>query len=131
MKLNNKITELNIKYDAVEMEKTVLQTNEEETSQKKWDQLSELSQVIAAIDMIEYLCSRKDQPHIHTTGLPYANGSQQQKDFDTFSKCEDIAMKQLEFIGYYMKDFKAILDGFRTNRPRPGGSIEEDSEDDE
>ena len=24
-------------------------------------------------------------------------------------------MDQLEFIGYYMKDFKAILDGFKNN----------------
>ena len=35
-------------------------SNEEETSAKKLEQISELSQVIAAIDTIENLCSRKD-----------------------------------------------------------------------
>ena len=44
-------------------------------------------------------------------------------------------MKQLDHIGQYMKDFRAILDGFRANRPagRPGAAAipEEESEDDE
>ena len=43
MKLNNKITELNVQYDVLEGEKSALQTNEEETSKKKWEQVSELS----------------------------------------------------------------------------------------
>ena len=131
MKLNNNISQLTKVNEEVESEKSILQSNEEETSAKKWEQISELSQVIAAIDMIENLCSRKDQPHIHTTTLPYANNSQQQKSFDSFSQCEEIAMKQLEFIGYYMKDFKSILDGVKLNAGRARGaneSIEEDSD---
>mmetsp|Transcript_15756 Transcript_15756/g.21318 ORF Transcript_15756/g.21318 Transcript_15756/m.21318 type:complete len:121 (-) Transcript_15756:351-713(-) len=62
MKLNNNISKLTKLNEEVEAEKSTLQSNEEETSAKKWEQISELSQVIAAIDMIENLCSRKDQP---------------------------------------------------------------------
>jgi len=60
MTLNNKIGSLKRKYDLVVKERDELQKSEEETSAKKWEQVSELSQVIAAIDMIENLCSRKD-----------------------------------------------------------------------
>jgi len=75
MNLNNDISKLTKIYDEVEAEKSILQNSEQESSAKKWEQVSELSQVIAAIDMIENLCSRKDQPHIHTTTLPYATAS--------------------------------------------------------
>lgn len=93
MKLNNDIQKLTNVNEEVEAEKSMLMSNEEETSAKKLEQISELSQVIAAIDTIESLCSRKDQPHIHTTTLPYAAASVPQKSFDSFAQCEDIALK--------------------------------------
>ena len=37
MSLNNDITNLTLECDAVEAEKSKLQSNEEETSAKKWD----------------------------------------------------------------------------------------------
>ena len=74
MSLNNEIAKLTKQCDAVEAEKSSLQTNEEETSAKKWEQIAELSQVIFAIEMIENLCSKKTE--YHTTILPYQNASQ-------------------------------------------------------
>ena len=38
-------------------------------------------------------------------------------------------MDQLNYIGYYMRDFKTILTNFQTNKPR--GNEDEISEDDE
>ena len=60
MKLANKVTELNVQHEIAENEKIALLTSDSETSQKKWEQVSELLRVIAAIDTIENLCSRKD-----------------------------------------------------------------------
>ena len=37
MSLNNDISKLTKDYDAVELEKSVLQSNEEETNSKKWE----------------------------------------------------------------------------------------------
>lgn len=74
MSLNNDKEKLIHEYDLIEAQKSMLQNNEEETSAKKWDQISELSQVIFAIEMIENLCSKKT--NTHTTGLPYAASSQ-------------------------------------------------------
>ena len=73
MKLANRNTEMTIDYEVVESEKLAFQTSGAETSQKKWEQVSELSQVLAAIDMIENLCSRKDSKNqTNETTLPYA-----------------------------------------------------------
>ena len=63
--------------------KSALQNDEEENSAKKWDQISELSQVIFAIDNIESLCSKKTE--WHETHLPYAKGSKHQENFDTLA----------------------------------------------
>lgn len=73
MNLNNDVTTLTTKCELVEAQKNMLQNNEEVTNAKKWDQISELSQVIFAIEMIENLCSKKTATH--TTGLPYAASS--------------------------------------------------------
>lgn len=91
MSLNNEITELTTKCDVVEAEKSALQNNEEETSAKKWEQISELSQVIFAIEMIENLCSKKTDTH--HPGLTYSLNSHAQKSFDSFGQCEQTAMK--------------------------------------
>ena len=53
MSLNNDIANLTVECDEVEAAKSALQNDEEETSAKKWEQVSELSQVIFAIEMIE------------------------------------------------------------------------------
>lgn len=53
MQLNNDIASLTKECDVVEANKSQLLASEEEISAKKWDQISELSQVIFAIDMIE------------------------------------------------------------------------------
>ena len=53
MSLNNDIANLTVECDEVEAAKSALQSDEEETSAKKWEQVSELSQVIFAIEMIE------------------------------------------------------------------------------
>ena len=130
MSLSNEIAELTTKCDEVEAEKSALQNSEEETSAKKWDQISELSQVIFAIEMIENLCSKKTD--FHTTTLPYANSSVPQKSFDSFGQCEQTSLKQLDHIGHYMNDFKAILGHFKQAKPnaRPNAVVvEEDSED--
>ena len=42
--------------------------------------------------MIENLCSRKDQPHIHTTTLPYATNPIKQNFSESLADCEQIAM---------------------------------------
>ena len=75
--------------------------------------------------MIENLCSRK-KDDIHTTTLPYANNPIQQKSFESFSECGEIASSQLNFIGYYMKDFRIILDDFKTSKPK-NPTADEDS----
>jgi len=135
MSLNNDIANLTVECDLVDAQKSTLQSDEEETSAKKWDQISELSQVIFAIEMIENLCSKKTQHH--TTNLPYQNASTSQKSFDSFSQCESTAVKQLTHIGYYMKDFKAILDKYDPKLKPPrnpaalGGVAEEKSESDD
>lgn len=111
--------------------------DDEETFAKKWEQISELSQVIFAIEMIESLCSKKTE--WHETHLPYAKGSKHQVSFEYISQCEDIAKEQLDHIGFYMKDFKAILDGFdktKVKKPDPRGTnapnaIQEDSDEDD
>ena len=79
--------------------------------------------------MIENLCSRKDQPHIHTTTLPYATNPIKQNFSESLADCEQIAMDQLNYIGYYMKDFRTILQNFTTNKPR--NTEDELSEDDQ
>ena len=86
--LANDISKLGKIYEQVEAEKSILKSNESETNSKKWEQISELSQVIAAIDMIENLCSRKDQPHIHTTTLPYATNPIKQNFSESLGDCE-------------------------------------------
>lgn len=63
MQINNEISILTKKSDEVEAEKSSLQNDEEETSARKWEKISELSQVIFAIDMIEGLCSKKTAYH--------------------------------------------------------------------
>ena len=132
MKLANKVTELNVQHEIAENEKIALLTSDSETSQKKWEQVSELLRVIAAIDTIENLCSRKDSKTQQTeTTLPYAKLSQQQKDFNQFAVCEGIAVKQLEFIGFYMQDFRIIIDDFKTVKPGKANNIEDDSSEDD
>lgn len=75
MSLNNSIASLTLDCDKVDAEASQLQSNEEESSAKKWEQISELSQVIFAIEMIEQLCSkRKDQ---YATNLPYQKQSEE------------------------------------------------------
>ena len=88
MDLANDISKLGKVHEQLESEKNLLQSNETESNSKKWEQVSELSQVIAAIDMIESLCSRKDQPHIHTTFLPYATNPIKQNFTDEYSQLE-------------------------------------------
>jgi len=83
--------------------------------------------------MIENLCSTKNE--YHTTSLPYQKTSKemQNKNIDEFGPCEGYALKQLELIGFYMKDFKAILEGLKKMKPTQRGVnpvIEEDSEED-
>ena len=114
MSIGNEIAGLTIECDKVDALKSSLQNDEEETFAKKWDGISELSQVIFAIDNIESLCSKKTE--WHETHLPYAKGSKHQEDFDQLVLCEDIAMQQLEHVGNYMKDFKAILQGFSKDK---------------
>ena len=43
MSLNNEISKLTKRYETVEAEKSALQHDDEETSAKKWEQISELS----------------------------------------------------------------------------------------
>ena len=133
MQLNNDISLLTVECEEIEAHKSALLASEEETSAKKWEQISELSQVIFAIEMIENLCSEKRSNH--QTSLHYTAGTLRQNSFDSFSRCEATAMKQLGHIGQYMYDFKAILESFKINRPtgRTGAPVpvEEDSEDDE
>ena len=80
MSLGNEIAQLTIECDEVDAKKSALQMDEEETSAKKWEQISELSQVIFAIEMIESLCSKKTE--WHETHLPYAKGSKHQVSFE-------------------------------------------------
>ena len=90
MSLGNEIASLTIECDQVDTLKSALQNNEEETSAKKWKQISELSQVIFFFFFIENLCSKKTETHV--TGLPYQKTSEMQGSFETFSECEDTAM---------------------------------------
>lgn len=137
MSIGNEIASLTIECDKVDALKSALVNDDEETSAKKQDQISELSQVIFAIDNIESLCSRKTE--WHETHLPYAKGSKHQENFDTLAQCEDIAKEQLDHIGNYMKDFKAILTGFDfTKVKKPdirnapnAAAVQEDSDEDD
>ena len=75
MSLGNEIASLTIECDRVDIEKTVLQNDEEETTTKKNKQELELYQVIFAIEMIENLCSTKTIVNgviTHETNLQYA-----------------------------------------------------------
>ena len=63
MQLNNDISLLTVECEEIEAHKSALLASEEETSAKKWEQISELSQVIFAIEMIENLCSEKRSNH--------------------------------------------------------------------
>ena len=131
MSLNNDIANLTKECEKVEAEKSSLQSSEEEASAKKWDAISELSQVIFAIEMIEVLCAKR--PGLYQTQLPYAKASRQHETFDSFAKCEELSIAQLENIGQFLKDFKEILNKFNPHaNAKPGahknGDTEEDSE---
>ena len=140
MSIGNEIANLTLECDRVDAQKSALQNDDEETSAKKWEQISELSQVIFAIEMIENLCSKKTE--WHETHLPYQKYSKKQESFDTLAMCEDVAKEQLEHISSYMSDFKAILDRFdptkvnknATSRGAAGqhpNAIQEDSDEDD
>ena len=75
--------------------------------------------------MIENLCSQRT--HFHETSLPYTK-IPVQINFDNFSQSEAPALKQLELISYYMNDFKAILDNFKTNKPTGRGAAAKDAD---
>lgn len=71
--------------------------------------------------MIEQLCSSR--PGFYATNLPYSKQKDPgTKSFDSFATCEESSLKQLTHIGYYMKDFKAIIDKFQAQqKPRQTG----------
>ena len=71
MSLNNDIANLTIENDQLEAEKSALLNEEEETRQKLTGQVSELSQVLFAIDNVERLCSEKTATH--QTNLKYSS----------------------------------------------------------
>ena len=136
MTLGNQIATLTVDCDRVDAEKTALQNDEEETSAKKWEQISELSQVIFSIEMIENLCSKRTKTH--ETYLPYQKYSQPQESFENFPQCESTALHQLEHIGLYIKDFKIILEGFDPSKSKVAlargansTTIQEDSDEDD
>ena len=91
MRLGNDIASLTTKCDAVEAEKSSLQSSEEDGHAKKLALQNELSQVIFAIEMIEGICSTKTK--FHTTNLPYAKDPVTHGKFDYFSRCEDTCLK--------------------------------------
>ena len=93
MSLGNEIASLTIECDRVDSEKSALQNDEEETSAKNRGQVSELSQVIFAIEMIENLCSTKRTTAngvvTHETHLQYAREKlSNEGKFNEFGDCE-------------------------------------------
>lgn len=106
MTLGNRIAQKTKQYDEIEAEKGSLMNNEEETSAKKWEQISQLSQVISAIDNIEDLCSAQGFLTYRAKSIFFR---QEAAGFDSFSVCEPNAEFQLTYISQFMKDFDTVL----------------------
>ena len=88
--------------------------------------------------MIVTLCSKKT-PY-HEVNLPYqaASEGKMERNMESFASCEKLSLQQLNYIGLYMRDFKAILSRFDpTAKKQPlravgaAAVVEEDSEEDD
>ena len=137
MTLNNEIATLTTRYEQVENEKQSLKNDEEETSAKKWEQVSELSRAYFAIDMLANKCLNI---HGSQSVLRYdpksLYGAPQLTDFNQFNAREDLALKQLLVIGRYLKDFRTIIGKFEADRVAgkikiAGKGGDDDSEEDQ
>lgn len=120
MAIGNEIANLTIECDRVDAQKIALQNVQEETDTKQQAQRSELSQVIFAIDNIESLCSKKTE--YHETHLPYSKTSVKHESFEYSAQSEQTSMDQLDHIGLYMRDFKAILGNFDPTKIKRGAN---------
>jgi len=95
MQLNNNIAGLNQQHEEIEMTKSKLKNEEEETSSKQLAKISELSRIFMAIHNLEQVCHDRKKGNTH--GLQYKAQSlflpnePEQKNFDSFSKRKELA----------------------------------------
>ena len=120
MTLNNDIAKLTTENEKVETEKQKLASQEEETSVKAQNKISELSRLFMAIDNLDNLCQpNKEQNNSSVLNYPtrkWFSGLTECTDFESYIKRKPLAEKQLQVIGRYLKDYKYIIDRFEKSK---------------
>lgn len=89
IQLNNQIANLNKKFEDIDIKKSKLKNEEEETSSKQLAKISELSRIFMAVENLEQVCNNRKKGNTH--GLQYkatelySNIVKELKNFDSFS----------------------------------------------
>ena len=133
MHLNNQISGLNKQNEEIYNMKSKLKNEEEETSSKQLAKISELARIFMAIDNLEERCKNRrgkasaagpggaKNTNKANAGLNYEAKQlyftenkviQDLKNFDSFSKRQELATSQLQVIARYLLDFKSIIEKF-------------------
>ena len=93
-------------------------SQEEETSVKARSKISELSRLFMAIDNLDRLCSTREEGNtslLNYQTIKFFPGLTDLPDYESYIQRKPLAEKQLQVIGRYLKDYKAIIEGFDTS----------------
>ena len=106
MKLNNQIAAKKSEYEQIIDEQNALKAEAEEISSKKLGRVSELAQILMAIENIEQKClERKGTKQMVRHPVPL---EQKPKNFDDLEKSVKFAKLQLGAIKNYLLDYIEI-----------------------
>ena len=113
MKLNNDTTQLNSVLEDIVEQQNSLKSEAAEISSKKLSKISELAQILMAINNIEQTCFNRVSKlrivkHNITVDKP---GDEKPANYDDLTKSVVYANKQLKVLKYYMTDYVEIIKG--------------------
>lgn len=108
MKLNNDTTNQKAEWEDIMDQQNILKDEAAEISSKKNNKISELAQILMAIENIEQKCFKREGTKSAVKhNIP--NIDQKPQNFDNLEASVNFAINQLNVIKYYMADYIEII----------------------
>lgn len=120
--MNNDISKNNKLLEEIKVQQIELNSESDKVKSKKLSKMSELAQILMAIDNIENKCfNRKYERQYEKSNrlaiLKHAiMDNNKPKNYDHFDERHAFAKKQLAVIENYAQDFKEIVNGLKNDR---------------
>lgn len=124
LQMNNDIAKNNAMHELIKVDIGELNTESEKMKSKKLSRMSELAQILMAIDNIEQKCfnrkydesyGKSNRQSILKHQVP-VDSNMRPRNYDDFVERHGFAKKQLDVIDHYAQDFKEIVNGLNNNK---------------